>query len=82
MGILTLVGFVARAAYQVFYISPASMYVSGRGLPGWFVSVLVLVACLLVALLGGAIHWAWGHWEWRRFGVRHGNRSADRKSEG
>ena len=79
---LALVGFVARAAYQVFFVSPASTYVGGRGLPGWHVSVLVLATCLVVALLVGAIHWAWGQWEWRRFGARNRSKAANSESEG
>jgi len=64
------VAFVARAAYQVFFVSPASTYTGGRGLQGWYVSVLVLAVCLVVALLIGSIHWVWCHYQWRLFGAQ------------
>jgi hypothetical protein len=81
LGGVALLTFLAHSAYQVFYVNPAATYLGGvTKMLRWHVATLILVACLVVALLAGAAHWAWTHLYWRRFQRR--AESAERRGQG
>jgi hypothetical protein len=64
---LTLLTFLGHSAYQVFYVDPAATYLGGKTqLLRWHIATLIFVACLVVALLAGAVHLAWTQLQWRR----------------